>query len=94
MEKIYKRRVFVGNTLYEAEMFYIPYFKLEKGILKCVSKEVPKKFSWLKSLTENKEVYFGVLPNYKQGVYYINKSRLNKESFLEDFTKGLIIHEY
>ena len=96
MEKYYKRRLFRGNTMYEAEMFYVPWFTLDKGILKVKAKEdnIPKKFSWLLNLIKHSKVYYGIFEGEKQGVYYTLKDRFNKEQFCLDVSKGVIINEY
>lgn len=93
MEKFYKRKLFEGGTLYEAQMFYMPYFRLEKGVLKCVDNQISMEFKWLRDLSERHKVYYTVTDEYKQGVYYTLKDRNNKEQFYKDFEKGVILNE-
>ena len=93
IEKYYKRRVLKGGSLYEAEMFYIPYFVLDKGVLKAKG-EVSKKFKWLEDLTKKTKVYYGIFKGEEQGIYYTLKNRMNKEQFCLDVSKGVIINEY
>lgn len=92
--KKYKRRIMVGGTMFEAMSFYVPYFKLNKGILKCVRESVPKKHQWLKDLCNKTNVYYDITENYKEGVYYTLKDRSNNEQFYLDLSKGVILNEY
>ena len=92
-EKYYKRKVLKGGSLYEAEMFYIPYFILDKCVLKAKG-EVPDKFKWLANLTKKTKVYYGIFKNEEQGIYYTLKDRMNNVQFFKDFNEGKVINEY
>ncbi len=87
LDKQYKRKEMECNTLYEAEMFYIPYFRLENNKLVAVG-DVPPKFSRLKRLTEEQHV----IVDFKLGWYYTMHCIKSKQ-FYEDFLLDKIIFE-
>jgi len=88
--KKYQKRVLVGNSLYEAEMFYIPYFELEKNKLKCIIPNVPKRFQWLKNLCDLNLVTYELNQYFPQGAYYTWFIPKDVEEFKEQARTGII----
>lgn len=86
--KEYKRRELGCGSTFEAEMFWIPYFKLEQGKLKVASLEIPPKFQKLKKLIEEQDIFI----SFKHNCYYsIRKVKGN--TFDLDFLGNRILFE-